>query len=224
MDHLLVHLGVALGHERQQGRLGLGGDAVVLVDDLDSCRDPRAPLHANVRDLLGADQIAGQRTAEQVGQRQLRMAVLDPLPNLVERGACQQGHEGRHRRLAASGSADEDQPTAGDEVEQRQQDEGGVGGGTRQFDPCSVLADHKRRPHQNIVIGGDEGVVGDPVVGAAEFPYMPRCGQFGEAQGGVGAKRGPAVQPGLNKLLSVHKVPLAGGSRVRSCSADDLTR
>ena len=48
VDHLLVHLRVALGHQREQGRLRLGRDAVVLVDDLDAEADPVAPGDADV--------------------------------------------------------------------------------------------------------------------------------------------------------------------------------
>ena len=69
IDHLLVHLGVALGHQREQGRLRLRGNAVVLVDDLDAQTDPIAPGDANV---------AGRTSFEQVDAEAGGRAGLEP--------------------------------------------------------------------------------------------------------------------------------------------------
>src|SRR5262249_30091487 len=159
-----VHLGVALGHEGQEGRLGLGGDAVVLVDDLDGGGDPAPPGDADVAGLFGADQFAGQGAAGGGGEGEVGGAGARGAACVGGPGDGGQGHEVGHGRLAASGGADEDQAARGHEGQERQQDEGGVAGRPRQLDVFAVAADGQGRFEGDIMEGGVDGLGGDPVV------------------------------------------------------------
>ena len=52
--------------------------------------------------LLRADQVGGQRVAEQVGDGHLRLAVLHGPPHVVERVAGQHAHQDGAGRFAAA--------------------------------------------------------------------------------------------------------------------------
>ena len=55
-----------------------------------------------------------------------------------------------------------------------------------------------------VVVGGVDGVAGDPVVRAAEAGRAGQRAGGAEADRAVLGKRGPAFQPGLEELLCVH--------------------
>jgi hypothetical protein len=55
--------------------------------------------------VVGADQARRQRVAEQIGDRHLRLAVLDALLHLARRVAGEQAQQRRDDGLAAAGAA-----------------------------------------------------------------------------------------------------------------------
>ena len=123
---LVVNLDVAIGQDRQKRGLRTGGDAVVLVDDLDAHSQPGAPRHIDVRKRLGPHEITRQWCSEHIRHRQLRVAVLHTATHLLNRVTGEHSHENGGGGLAAPGSSDEQAAAAHCEGEQRHQHEGGV--------------------------------------------------------------------------------------------------
>ena len=85
LEGLVEHLGVVVGHHGQQRGLRAGGNAIVFVDDLDAHAQPFAPGDADLVEALGADQVGGDRSAQQVGDGHLRLSFLDRALHFAQR-------------------------------------------------------------------------------------------------------------------------------------------
>ncbi|ABF89671.1 hypothetical protein MXAN_0310 [Myxococcus xanthus DK 1622] len=165
VDVLVHHLRVALRHEGQERGLRLGGDAVVLVDDFDALANPLAPAHLHRGQVLRLEHVGGQRRAQQVRDGELRVPALDAAVDLVAAHAGQQGHEDGGRRLPASRSAHQQRAPAGEEGEQGDEDERAVAGVLGEVELVTRRRlEGRGRAELQVVVGTDDGVVGDPPI------------------------------------------------------------
>jgi hypothetical protein len=170
---LVVHLGVIVGHHREQRRLRARGDAVVFVDDLHAHAEPLAPGDLDRLHALGVHEARRQRVAEQVRDRHLRLAVLDALLHLAVRIAGEQADDRRDDRLAAARPTDEQAAPAHGEVEQGQEHVARVALGRGQAHAHALVAEREARRRRVIVFdvveGADDRAVDDPEVGLAQL-------------------------------------------------------
>ena len=200
LDHLLEHLGVALGHQRQQRRLRLGRDPVVLVDHLHPVGQPAPPSHAHLVGRHRLDQLARQRAPQQVRHRQLRMPALHHPPHLGRRITDQHRHQHRDRRLAAPRATDDQQPLSGQQREQRQQQKRTPALAGMQRHPCPA-ADAARRAELDIVVRRHQRMRRDPLVRSRQLLHQRQSAPLAEHHLAVRGDPRPALQPARDPFL-----------------------
>lgn len=173
LQHLIEHLGVVVAHQRQQCRLGASGNPVVLVDNSDAHLQPSPPGDPYVLRAGGFDQVGGQRAAQQVCHRHLRMTMLHPAADFGNRVAGQDAHQYRTGRLAPARSADEQAPSPDREVEQGDQDEAAVGLAAGKIDLGLGVAESETLVSAvevvDVVMRADDRLVDDPEVGLTQL-------------------------------------------------------
>ena len=185
VDDLFVHLGVALGHQREKGRLRLRGNAVVLVDDLDAQADPVAPGDRDVAGRSSCQQVMRKRMPEQVLNRELRVSVLHGPADFLERVPGKQAHQGRHRRLAAARRAEEDHSPRRHQVQQRQQHERRVARLVVQLDLQLIALEASRCAGLQLREGSEEGIGANPVIGLAKLRRQSIVRRRSELEGPI---------------------------------------
>lgn len=217
---LVVDLRVVVRHDGQQGRLRAGGNAVVLVDDLDAHAQPLAPGDLDVLHALGVDHGAGQRVAQQVGDGHLRLPVLDALLDLAQVVAGDDAQQRRDDGLAAPRAADQEAAAPHRQVQERHEHVARVALRGGQRDLHLRVAEAKHLGGLGVVLdvveGADDRVVDDPEVG------LPQLLVERHAARGVGRRNDGVTQRPRVELGDVEPASSLGGARVRRGLTDLL--
>jgi hypothetical protein len=205
VNDLFIHLGVAFGHQREQRRLRLGGNAVEFIYDLDAQSDPVAPGDFYVTGGASAHQDVRKRMAEQVLNSELRVSMLDRAANFLERMTGKQAHQGCHRCLASARCAQEDHSPRRHQVQKRQQHERRIARLVVELDPQLIALEALRCAGLDLRERRQKRMRANPVIGLTELGWQSIVSCLSELQLAVIRKGRSTGEPGTDELFGVHR-------------------